>query len=82
MVKQLIAAGAPLGHVNKPYWTALIETIVPGQGGPRHREVVRTLLSAGTSTRMVDIQGNTPLPMAKARGFGEMVKMLEQAGAK
>ena len=31
---------------------------------------------------MVDSQGNTPLPTAKARGFGEMVKMLEQAGAK
>ena len=32
VVKQLIAAGAPLDHVNNLHWTALIESIVLGDG--------------------------------------------------
>src|SRR5690606_23718856 len=37
IVRQLIAAGAPLDHVNNLHWTALIESIVLGDGGPRHQ---------------------------------------------
>lgn len=81
VVKQLIAAGAPLDHVNNLHWTALIESIVLGNGGPRHQEVLRALLAAGASTRLSDRQGNTPLMLAKARGYREMVLMLEKAGA-
>jgi hypothetical protein len=33
IVRQLIAAGAPLDHVNNLHWTALIESIVLGDGG-------------------------------------------------
>ncbi|MBM3526444.1 MAG: ankyrin repeat domain-containing protein, partial [Alphaproteobacteria bacterium] len=36
VVRILIAAGAPLDHVNNLHWTALIEAIVLGDGGPRH----------------------------------------------
>ena len=79
MVKQLIAAGAPLDHVNNLHWTALIESIVLGNGGPRHQEVLRALLAAGASTRLADKQGNTPLALAQARGYGEMVKLLQMA---
>lgn len=82
VVKQLIAAGAPLDHVNNLHWTALIEAIVLGNGGPRHQEVVRALLAAGTSTRLTDREGNTPLALAKARGYSAMVTLLMQAGAK
>ena len=82
VVKQLIAAGAPLDHVNNLHWTALIESIVLGNGGPRHQEVLRALLAAGASTRLADRQGNTPLMLAKSRGYGEMVQVLEKAGAK
>lgn len=82
VVKQLIASGAPLDHVNNLHWTAVIESIVLGNGGPRHQEVLRALLAAGASTRLPDRQGNTPLMLAKARGYGEMVQMLEKAGAK
>jgi uncharacterized protein len=79
VVKQLIAAGAPLDHVNNLHWTAVIESIVLGDGGPRHQEVLRTLLAAGASTRLSDRQGNTPLMLARARGYGAMVLMLEKA---
>ena len=82
VVKQLIAAGAPLDHVNNLHWTAVIESIVLGNGGPRHQEVLRALLAAGASTRLADRQGTTPLTLAKSRGYGEMVQMLETAGAK
>ena len=82
VVKQLIAADAPLDHVNNLHWTALIEAIVLGQGGPRHQEIVRALLAAGASTRLADRQGNTPLRLAQSRGYREIVQMLEQAGAR
>ena len=82
VVKQLIAAGAPLDHVNNLHWTAMIEAIVLGDGGPRHQEVLRALLAAGASTRLMDRHGQTPLALAKARGYQPMVQLLEQAGAR
>lgn len=82
VVRQLIAAGAPLDHVNILHWNALIEAVVLGDGGARHQAVLRALLDAGADTRLTDRGGNTPLDLAKTRGFGEMVKMLESAGAR
>ena len=82
VVRQLIAAKAPLDHVNNLHWTALIEAIVLGDGGRRHQAVVQALLKAGASTSLADRQGRTPLALAKDRGYGEMVKMLEAAGAR
>lgn len=80
VVRQLIAAGAPLDHVNNLHWTAMIESVVLGQGGVRHQAVLQALLAAGASTRLTDRQGNTPLVLAKARGFAAMVGMLEKDG--
>ena len=82
VVKQLIAAGAPLDHVNNLHWTALIESIVLGNGGARHLECLRALLAAGASYQLTDRQGNTPLQLARSRGYAEMVQMLEKAGAR
>jgi ankyrin repeat protein len=82
VVRQLVAAGAPLDHVNNLHWTALIEAIVLGDGGLRHQQVVQALLAAGASTRLTDREGNTPLALAKARGYGAMVSLLEKAGAR
>jgi uncharacterized protein len=81
VVKQLIAAGAPLDHVNNLHWTAVIEAIVLGNGGPRHVETLRALVTAGASTQLTDRQGLTPLALARARGYREMVEILEKAGA-
>lgn len=82
VVRQLIAAGAPLDHVNNLHWTALIESIVLGDGGPRHQRTLAALLKAGASTTLADRQGNTPLQLAKARGYAAMVAQLQAAGAK
>jgi uncharacterized protein len=82
VVRQLIAAGAPLDHVNNLHWTALIEAIVLGDGGKRHQAVVRDLLAAGASTSLADRAGQTPLALARGRGYREMVLLLESAGAR
>ncbi len=81
VVRQLIAAGAPLDHVNNLHWTALIESIVLGNGGPRHRATLQALLQAGASHTLTDRQGNTPLQLARQRGYNEMVQALQAAGA-
>lgn len=82
VVRQLIAAGAPLDHVNNLHWTAMIEAIVLGQGGARHQAVLQALLAAGANTRLTDREGNTPLALAKVRGYAAVVDMLEKEGAR
>lgn len=81
VVRQLIAAGAPLDHVNNLHWTAVIESIVLGNGKDRHVETLRTLIGAGASLRLADRQGNTPLMLARGRGYAQMVELLEKVGA-
>ena len=81
VVRRLIAAGAPLDHVNNLHWTAVIEAIVLGDGGARHQATLRALLDAGASARLTDRAGRTPLELARSRGYAEMVRLLEAAGA-
>lgn len=82
VVRQLVAAGAPVDHVNNLHWTAAIEAVVLGDGGPRHQRSLQALIGAGANLQLADRQGQTPLVLARSRGYREMVRMLEQAGAK
>jgi ankyrin repeat protein len=82
VVKLLIDAGAPLDHVNNLGWTALIESIVLGNGGPRHVETLRAIVRAGANVNLADRNGQTPLQLAWQRGYTAMVEILEKAGAK
>ena len=82
VVRRLIRAGAPLDHVNNLHWTALIESIVLGDGGPRHLRCLQALVEAGASTRLADREGRTPLQLARSRGYTAMVAALERAGAR
>jgi ankyrin repeat protein len=82
VVRQLIAAGAPLDHVNNLHWTAVIESIVLGDGGVRHQATLKALIDAGANLQLADRGGQTPLALAKARGFTAMVALLEKAGAR
>ena len=82
VVRQLIAAGAPLDHVNNLHWTAVIEAIVLGDGGARHQRTLQALIGAKANLQLADRTGRTPLQLAKARGYEAMVKMLEAAGAR
>ena len=82
VVRQLIAAGAPLDHVNNLHWTAVIESIVLGDGGARHQATLKALIDAGANLQLTDRSGQTPLALAKARGFTAMVALLEKTGAR
>ena len=82
VVRVLIAAGAPLDHVNNLGWTALIESIVLGNGGRNHTDTLDALVKAGANVNLADRAGVTPLGLAKGRGYAEMVRILEAAGAK
>jgi uncharacterized protein len=78
VVRTLIAAGAPLDHVNNLGWTALIESIVLGDGGARHTATLKALLDAGANAKLADRQGRTPLELARGRGYKEMVALLQK----
>lgn len=79
VVRQLIQAGAPLDHVNNLHWTAAIEAVVLGDGGKRHQTTLKALIDAGANLKLTDRHGQTPLQLARARGYTEMVSMLEKA---
>jgi hypothetical protein len=61
VVRKLIAAKAPLDHVNNLGWTAVIESIVLGDGGTRHVATLKALVDAGANVNLVDRSGATPL---------------------
>jgi len=82
IVRELIRAGAPLDHINNLGWTALIESIVLGDGGPRHVATLKALVEAGARVNLADRSGSTPLGLAKGRGYTAMVIILENAGAR
>ena len=81
-VKLLIDGKAPLNHVNNLGWTALMEAVVLGNGGANHTATVRELVEAGADVNIADKQGATPLQHARRRGYVEMARILENAGAR
>jgi len=78
VVRRLIAAGAPLDHVNNLHWTALIEAVVLGDGGARHQAIVQALLAAGADRTLTDSAGHTALDLAQSRGYGAMVALFQR----
>lgn len=78
VVRRLIEGGAPLDHVNNLGWTALIEAVVLGDGGPDHIATVRALVGAGADATIADRDGVTPLQHAEARGYGEIAALIRQ----
>ena len=68
-------------HVNRLGWTALLEAVILGDGGPGHVEIVQLLLDAGADRSITDRDGVTALEHARERGYDEMVALLEARGA-
>jgi ankyrin repeat protein len=81
-VRILLGTAIDKDHVNKLGWTALLEAVVLGDGGPVHTEIVQLLVEAGASVNIADREGVTPLQHAKRQGFREMVRILEGRGAR
>ena len=80
VVEILIRAGAPLDHINNLGWTALIEAIVLGNGGWKHIDTVKALVDAGSDLNISDRSGQTPLELAKERGYSKIVELLLHSG--
>lgn len=81
IVEALIAARAPVDHINNLGWTALLEAIVLGDGGSRHQATVEALIKGGANLQLGNREGATPLSLAKTKGYADIVRLLEQAGA-
>jgi ankyrin repeat protein len=82
VVRELLGTEIDVDHVNEPGWTALLEAVILGDGGPAHREIVRLLVAAGADVNLPDAGGVTPLQHARSRGYAEIERELEAAGAR
>ena len=76
VVEALIAAKAPLDHVNNLGWTAAIEAVILGDGGTRHQATLKALVDGGANIAIADREGRTPLAHARMRGFHKMQEIL------
>ena len=77
---RLLRAGVNPNHVNKLGWTALLEAIILGDGGPKYQATVLELLSFGTNPDVADKDGRSPWH-ARERGQDAIVDMLRAVGA-
>lgn len=82
IIQELLKTDIQIDHINNLGWTALLEAIILGDGGPRHTEVVRLLVEAGANVNLADANGITPLAHARQRGHQQMVEILQNAGAR
>jgi uncharacterized protein len=77
MVRALLArTEVDVDHVNDPGWTALLEAVILGDGGPAHTEIVRMLLEAGADRDIADRDGVTPLEHASRSGYDDIAALL------
>lgn len=79
-VRRVVTTGVDVDHVNDLGWTALLEAVMLGDGGPRHQQIVRILLDAGADRELADREGVTPLEHARQRGYTEIAAIVETAG--
>ena len=77
-VRRVVQTGIDVDHVNDLGWTALLEAVILGDGGPRHQEIIRILLDAGADRSLADNDGVTALEHARAKGQTEVVRILER----
>lgn len=71
-----------INHVNRFGWTALIEAVILGDGGPRHTAIVRLLVTHGADVNLPDRDGITALAHARQRNYRDIIRILESAGAR
>lgn len=81
-VKLLLTSGIDVNHVNDLGWTCLLEIVILGDGGPRHREVAKLVLDAGADPNIADREGVSPLAHARRRGQAAVARLIEAAGGR
>jgi ankyrin repeat protein len=77
-VRRVVRTGIDVDHVNDLGWTALLEAVILGDGGPRHQEVVRILLEAGADPGIADKDGVTALEHAERRDYEVIARLLHR----
>ena len=82
VIRELLKTPIRIDHVNRLGWTALLEAVILGDGGPAHAEIVRLLVAKGARTDIADREGVTPLQHAERRGQTAVVAILKAGGAR
>ena len=57
-------------------WTALLEAVILGDGGPTYQKIVNLLLNGGADPTISDKQGVTALEHARAGKMNEIARLL------
>ena len=68
-------------HVNDLGWTALLETVILGDGSSKYVQIVQSLIAHRADLFLGDRQGVTPLAHALQRNQQEVAALLKGAGA-
>ncbi len=78
----LTCTDVDVNHVNNLGWTALLEAVILGDGGPRHQQIVALLLQYGADREIADRDGVTPLAHARRNRYTEMERLLSNSRMK
>jgi ankyrin repeat protein len=81
-VRVLLTSAIDVNHINNLGWSALLEAVILGDGGVRHTEIVKLLITHGAHVNLADRQGVTPLAHAEQRGQRAVSALLRAAGAR
>lgn len=71
-----------INHINNLGWTGLLEAIILSNGDAVHQQVVQLLIDHGADVNIADKNGVSPSQHARAKGFREIVEMLDKAGGR
>lgn len=82
IIARLLTTEVDVNHVNDLGWTALLEAVVLGEGGPEHTETVRLLIDGGADVQLPNSEGVSALAHAERRGYREIAELLRAAGAR
>jgi len=75
----MLGTSVDVDHVNNLGWTALLEAVILGNGGPAYTQIVRLLVDAGANVNIEDRGGVTALQHARRSGYTEIVAILDAA---
>lgn len=82
MIKILLAAGADVRNKGRPGRKALLHYVSQTRRRPVDVGAVRSLIKAGADVKAANKYGETVLVLARRSGSAEVVKLLEEAGAR
>jgi len=76
-IRRVVSTDVDLDHVNDLGWTALLETVILGDGSKPYQDIVKTLVRAGVDTSIRDKDARTALDHARSKGHTNIIRTLE-----